>query len=82
MPVGVVPTSRGIPATWVSAVGGDADPVALGVGEDAETGARDVLDRLDDGAAQAFCLRKRLGHILDGDEEQHLVLSAPVSMKV
>ena len=63
-------------ATWVSAVGGDADPVALGVGEDPETSARDMLSRLNDGAAQAFCLRKRLGHVLDGDEEQHLVVGA------
>ena len=35
-----------------------------------------MLSRLNDGAAQAFCLRERLGHVLDGDEEQHLVLGA------
>jgi hypothetical protein len=60
----------------VSAVGGDADSVALAVGEDSEAGAGDSLLRLDDAAAEAFGRGQRRGYVLDGDEEQHLVLGA------
>ncbi len=76
-------------------VGGDADPVSLCVGENAEAGARDVLRGLNDGAAELFRLGERRVNVLDADEEQHFVLgalawtdrtyvppSAPVSMNV
>jgi hypothetical protein len=70
----------------MSAVGGDADPVTLGVGQDPEAGARHFLFWLDDAAPQAPGLLECLPHVLNGDKEQHLVLyapfSAPVSMKV
>jgi hypothetical protein len=57
----------------VLGLGGDADLVALRIGEHAERDPWYLLGRLHDGSAELLGLIERRGDIRDTDEEEHLV---------
>src|ERR1700759_1944941 len=61
------------PARSISG-GRDADAVSVGIGQNAEADSRHLLHRLNDGAAELLGLAQRGGDVVDGDEEEDLVV--------